>query len=515
MKKAKIFSLIALTLCFIMVFASCGAGSMLKYYNTDIEEDKPFATSTKVEGLGVNSESVADLVLFLDEQEGKIVYKVYNVTTGAVVFTHELIAATDGSVLTATVKLYEIGDNVAYFVFTTYKNNVVTGAKLFGAAGGAAIAESTSDPGYAEYNDEVIIFNGAAYMLNDKGVIVKSFDVDEFNPISEADVVGIDYNYYEESGVITVKDKKGAFVSGYEISACDKSNWYALYNGNVVIQKWIELPDDASDYDVFDEDSKWDIVTEIFNVKKGSAKEIEVDFIIKSVIYEYDEYAESFKNGFDYNLAGIVYVVDQLIDEGTETYAILDNNLKVKATVNDTLEGCEYIGLIADDLFFAHDKYGNVHFLDDKGDVIKTVSGFDKFNYKYVWTKNSIYDYNFEKVYDLKANGYEVRSAGFDYLILTKETADGTEYARFHNGTLTVIIAANSTNTYYDGFNEQLNLYCVRTVSDGNSTYSYYNGSGTLVATYGQRLSVIATTDSGFALVRVSAGEYYRLAPAA
>ena len=137
------------------------------------------------------------------------------------------------------------------------------------------------------------------------------------------------------------------------------------------------------------------------------------------------------------------------------------------------------------------------------------------YNDKYIWSDNAVYDYSFTKVYDLKANGYEVRTYGNDYLILTKDTDDGTEYARFYNGTLTVIVAANSENTHYEGINHDLDLYFIRTVSDGNTTYSYYNGAGTLVGAYGQRISAVSITDSGIALVRVSTGEYYRLTPAA
>ncbi|MBR2473584.1 MAG: hypothetical protein IKB51_00950 [Clostridia bacterium] len=517
MKKAKIISLVALTLCFIMVFASCGAGSMLKYYNTDVEPEPILAASTKVDGLGAHSQSVADLVLFVDEQEGKIVYKVYNLATATVVFTYELIEATDGSLLTATVKLYEIGDNVAYFILTTKKDGEVTGAKLFGAAGGAAIAESTTDPEYAEYNDEVIIFNGAAYMLDDKGAIVKSFDVDEFNPITSADVVGLDYNYYFEDDTIVVKDKKGAFVAGYTVPESSEYECFVLYNGNVVIQRFIPLPFDAADYDVYIEGMKFNIVTEIFNVKKNSAKEVEVDFIINTDEgFDFDMYDEIFVEDFDLNFAEITYVVDKLIDESTATYAIFDNNLKVKATVADTFDGAKWIEFNSG-VFSVIDEYGNIHVLNEKGDVVKSITISEDIgsNNKYIWSDNAVYDYSFTKVYDLKANGYEVSSSGKDYLILTKDTDDGTEYARFYNGTLTVIIAANSTNTYYDGRNGELDLYCIRTVSDGNTTYSYYNGAGNLVATYGQRISVVAVTDSGVALVRVSTGEYYRLTPAA
>jgi len=517
MKKAKIFSLVALTLCFIMVFASCGAGSMLKYYNTDIEVEKSLATSTKVEGLGVHSRSVADLTLFVDRQEGKTVYKVYNLTTGTVVFTHELIEATDGSVLTADIVLGAIGDDVAYFVLTTKKDGEVTGAKLFGAAGGAAIAESTSDPEFAEYNDEVIIFNGAAYMLDDKGAIVKSFDVDEFNPITNADLVGLDYNYYFGEGVIKVVDKKGTFVAGYTAPEAYDWEYFVLYNGNVVIQRFVQLPFDAADYDVYIEGMKFNIVTEIFNVKKNSAKEVEVDFIINTDDDSYfDMYDEIFVEDFDLNFAEITYVVDKQIDESTTTYAIFDNNLKVKATVADTFDGAKWIEFNSG-VFSVEDKYGNIHVLNEKGEVVKSLAQSEDMGYndKYIWSDNAVYDYSFTKVYDLKANGYEVRTYGNDYLILTKDTDDGTEYARFYNGTLTVIVAANSENTHYEGINHDLDLYFIRTVSDGNTTYSYYNGAGTLVGAYGQRISAVSITDSGIALVRVSTGEYYRLTPAA
>ena len=39
MKKARLISLIALTLCFMIVFASCGAGSALKYFDDDYDDE--------------------------------------------------------------------------------------------------------------------------------------------------------------------------------------------------------------------------------------------------------------------------------------------------------------------------------------------------------------------------------------------------------------------------------------------------------------------------------------------
>lgn len=521
MKKAKIFSLIALTLCFIMVFASCGAGSMMKYFNPDVEEEKVFASSAKVEGLGTYlGEKGGDLVLFSDESvDGKVTYKVYNVETGTVVYTQELAIVLDGDVTTLDFDLYEIGDDVSYFIVNTYVNEDLTNSKLFGEAGGTAIAECTVDPDYEEYYDEVIVFNGAAYSVDENGAIVKTFDVDEFNPLVEADYVGVDYVYVVDDGVLAVYDKKGGFVSGYTFKGYGESIAYGvLGNGNFMIQYVVELPEDATSYDIFEEGTKLDLVTEIVNVKNGSAKEIEVDFIIDEEIYnaysdtEFAEYYGMVED-FDLNLAEITYIVDGYIDDSTEVSVILDNNLKVKATIDDVVEGAEYISAIADNIFYVYDKYENIHFIDENGKVIKTIASesVESINSKYIATENAIYDLTFTKVYDLKANKYEIESTGYDFFILTKETDDGTEYARFNNGAVTVIVAAGSETTFYGSFIYSTNLYYVRTVGD-TTTYTYYNGAGTVVGTFESLMSVISETENA-AIVRVGT-DYYRLAKA-
>ena len=522
MKKAKIFSLIALTLCFIMVFASCGAGSMLKYFDPDLEEEKVFASSAKVEGVGTYANvQGGDLVLFTDASvDGKVTYRVYNVETGTVVHTQDLAIVVDGDVTTLDFKLYEIEDDISYFIVTTRVDGEITNVKLFGEAGGTAIAESTVDPDYAEYYDEVIVFNGAAYVADENGAIVKSFDVDEFGTLyDEYRYAGGDYVYVSEDGKLTVTDKKGAFVCGYDFKGYAEYEWFVLANGNVLVQYYVELPFDAATYDVFEDGTKYDLLTEIYSIKNGSAKEIDVDYIInyvsntntRSNLIEIYNLVED----FDLNLGTITMIVDGNIDESTTTSVILDNNLKVKADLGDVVDGAMNIELVADNLFMVTDKYDNAHFINEKGDLVKSVSeeSIKRINSKYIVTDKSIYDFTFTKVYDLKANKYELKSTGYDFFILTKETDDGVEYARFNNGAVTVIVAANSENTSYGSYDSELGLYYVRTVGTEKTTYTYYNGAGTVVGTFEYTIDesdVISVTENA-AIVRVGT-DYYRLA---
>ena len=505
MKKVRLISLIALTLCFMMVFASCGGGNAIKYFENDYEEAKMISASSKIEGIGVYKSGMGNLALFVDTQELKVVYKVYNISTGAVVFTQEIL---NGAASAIDVDVSEI-DDVAYFVVTTYNvsDNEITNAKLYSANGGAPIAETTANPEYDEFCDEVIVFGGAAYTVDKNGAIAKAFDIDDFNPLFDADASSEDYYYVFEDYSVAVYDKQGEFVNGYKVNVfVDYCEMWVLGDGNVLIQKTQALPDDAEKYDFFEDDVKWNLITEIFKVKSGTVKTVDVDFIIDNFETVKDPKAYGFKEKFDLNLANICYIVDRYIDDSTDTYAFLDNKLNVKATIDDVVKGAEWFELVADDTFLIEDEFGICHIVNKNGKVIKSVSNLDGSNEKYLWTKNAIYNYDFEKVYDLKANKCEVDYSLSSALILKKYTPDGIEYARFNDGTVTQIKAASSIATV----GCILGLYYV----ENGGLYSYYNAAGNLVGAYYAKLAFVDSTDDGIYIVNAGI-DYYRLTSAA
>lgn len=514
MKKIRFISLAALLLCMITVFASCGAGGILKYVDVDVDADKPIVNSTKLE-YGTLSDSRGDLASFVDLSTDKAIFRVFNVSTNNVVYNKEL---TLEAYALFKVKLYDI-ENKSYFVEYTYNAGNISAAKLYSDSG-AIIAESAKDPEYKEICDKMIVFNNAVYMIGKKGDIEKSFDIDEFGYHGSSiniSYAGDKYIYFEKSDAIPVTKFDGTFVSAYNIKQHYKiENWFVLENGNIVIQYKAMLEDNAKSYDFVEESEdklvKYDLITEVFNVKKGSSREVDVDFIIDDILNRNNVGFDSsgMVEDFDLNMAEVRFIENKRVSKTSE-FCVLGNNLNVKSAFSDIVDGGRFAYKVADNLFAVPDKYGMVNFVNKSGKLLKSIcsDSIEDINSKHIVTDESIYDFKFNKVYDVKGGGYKVESVGNDFVILSKETADGTEYSRFSNGTVNVIRAANSSDKYYG---EALYgaLYCIKVYGDNGVIYNYYNSTGTLVAAYDDFIQVELTTESGFALIE-SGGNYYRL----
>ncbi len=500
-------------ICSVLLLVSCGAGSVLKYFDSDVEDEGSFSDAQELENIGrYYGDGEGNLALFVGYSGNKTTYNVYNVDIGNVVYSGDGYNGTSDS-----TDLYfdfgELDNGVSYYVVTAYSNGEIKYAELYnGKSENNLVARSTVEPRYAEHYDEIVVFDNVAYVANDDGDLIKSFDVDEFANFVDASFVGNDYVYSLTSDALVAYDKKGSFVSGYTFSSTASSHEsYVLADGNVMIQYYVELPDDASSYDVYMDDSKYDIVTEIFNVKKGSSKKVKVDYIVEYIVnsIEVSSYDELYGlvEDFDLNIARIVYFKDGYVDENNADTVILNNNLKVKASFNDVVSGAERIVAFWDGVFAVIDKYENVHIVDERGKELKTLNYYSisgKIN-NYFATEKCIYDNSFRKVYDLVENGYEIETIGKDYFILSKDTNDGTEYAKFYNGNVSVIVAADGDDYFYT-YNNLLDLYCIR---EESGKYAYYNGNGTLVGEFNSGLDLVIECEDA-AVVSTGAG-YYRL----
>ncbi len=313
----------------------------------------------------------------------------------------------------------------------------------------------------------------------------------------------------------------------------------ALRNGNIYIQYLVKLPDDAEDYDVYFENksnvsittpdiyssssvilpttstatdaepAKYNIITEIFDIRDGSVKEVDVDFMIEKVIYNEDlEGAYATKDDFKDNLARIRRIDNK--GAAVSELVVLDNKLKIKSTSNDIIGGIAVsdIKCVADSTFFVKDTLGRMHFVVD-GVAMQTLSAAN-YNEKYIYTDQTVYNYELTALYDLAANNYTVLKAGATSLVVgTKSGGNVTAAVIYTNtGSVVTLIAPDSTSTSYLVYEN--GLYAVsRTTEEGKTVFDYYNEAGTLLGTYDKLFDLTICSPDGTVLAQ-SGETYYR-----
>ncbi len=527
MKKGKVIllsvisvlSVIALVLLAVSLIVTKG---ILKYYDVDQIQTSPLLTSSTKLEYGTLVASTQDLAHFKNvTQDGKTVTTVYNIETGAVVYTHTK-EATDTS--TVSVAMHRAQTQPFFVVTVRNQNQTVTSSTLYNAAG-TALASAAKDPEFVLYNHDVIAFNGNAYTVNEDGVLTRAFVIDDFCNISataNATVVGREYLYFRKSDSIVVTDKQGDLVASYQIKAYDSTiehfSWNVLENGNVVAQYAFALPDVAEDYDILRTENgvtrKYDVVTELWKVSSDKVKDVDVEYLLREEIINYNvapAMKTRMEEGFSKNLTYIQRFEDgRLLPD--EELVVIDNRLNIDATAEDIVKGAIAVEKITEDWYKVTDSYGYTHIVDRHGKVEKTISGTFEVTKQYFVTDHVIYDFEFNPVYDFHAQGYELASAGADGVILKKTVETKTEYARYTNGSLTVIKAAQDLTSVVSVNSAIHSLYCIVATNEAGTLYHYYNGKGALVASFHTSVSVRASAQNGAVLVQ-SGTDYFRISP--
>ncbi len=536
MKRIRIFSLIALMLCLVTVLASCGSGGMLKYINDEYEETPDITVSEKkdfsTDTVGVSEGRSQNLVCFMRlTPEGDSIRTVYNLKTDAIVAT-----VTTPPTSNTTVTFDKISD-VEYFTVITRENDrsdldtgIITYGKVIAAtlynAEGTVIASTTSDPDYERLYDE-FKFSNKIYTTDKNGAIVEYGDASAFFDYTDVTFSTDEFLYLLDDSSVAVYDKCGEPLSAYKIKPNYKY-YGVLQNGDVCVQYLVPLAADAKKYDLLKngrlvsgvqyDNQKYDVVTEIFDVKKGTAKEVDIDFLLSGGVFTRGAgYEELLKEDFKHNFALIQRIENKLVDDIEYEFVILDNNLKIKESSADLLDGVfvEDIRCIADGTLLVTDLLYREHMFVD-GKLQQSFSSITA-NDKYLYTDSVIYDYDLNPLYDFGSINYDVLHTGESSVLIGKMVlGKTTEAVLFTNsGNTVVLVPAGSDNVEFLG-NGGIGLYGVKVIDidPKNTTYQYYNEAGTLIGTYSEPLEMITRNSEGILLMRCG-NEYYRFTCAA
>ena len=502
MKAIKILSLVMALLMLTAVFAACGSYSKPSSVFADYVDETPtYTTATQLSVTGTIGEIVDGIAVMYDTTaEGKAVVKLVDVLGNKM-----LVEFTNTDTLSYSLEVRHAVEE-CYAILTTTDStdaeNIKTTYTMYDK-NGVQIATSDAIESYDIYTrGDLIAFGKSIYRVNEEGVITLAFERKAFEGRLP------EVSYFTEENYVYVNWQDGEiFFYDTEMNLCgywkapshinlDHFTAGALANGKVLVQYIIILPEDAKDYDVFEEGQKKDLVTLVIDTD-GDADEYDSDYIFAEItgnvstssswseeIFEYfDDSIENLAMGFE--------IVDGFVDWDVytqETYVISGNG-KVKGAIEIHpqqiyMDSYMPAAPLADGVYGVMTSAMQILLVNGSGDLIADITGLlsssggtsAPMNECYLISNTAIYDFSMNKLFDLEEKEMTVNTIYDRSIIL--EDKDGKLYL-FNGGAEPALIDGDDkTEILYISSN----IFAVKkTADDGKVTYTYYNDLGNAV----------------------------------
>lgn len=522
--KTKIALLLVLILCVSVFLPACGKKdtdnklSFAEIFNAsydDSDADYSWKVYTKAEiaseltGMTMDGYQ-GDFLFFRNyyATEGETKVAVLNTETGEIVLTLKQEEA-DAKVTYNVVAVSANYDSFLQVTKTdmTDEENPVYTYTIY-TPNGEEITSKTSKTGFGisvSYLGYTMDREGKLYSINNKIYELKdgvaTFVMDEgiagVPSVFTNDYYGTRYttetNYYAFNGDnVFVYDLEFNLVAYYSIpSECEVWCRGLLANGNVVIQYVKELPEDAIEYDFYEDGTKYLLTTIIFDIADESTKEMEFDYAIEAVVDASNSDVDGiFVEGKLTNVARVYPIVDQSVDYNDDTYLNLDNDLGVINEMDKVITAQSDLPmLIANNRFRVYNKANQSFLLNEKGEVIGEITGAN-YNYELgLFEKNGkYYDLDLKLVFDSNEIQYNYYTGTSYYTVYTDTKLVDDEYVTTYyllNGVnMTKLdIPKNATNlNFYDKY-----FYYTYSVEGSDGSYkrytAYRNINGELIHT--------------------------------
>ncbi len=520
--KKKLIPVLALLLCALTVFASCGSEPKALKIDEEIIKTSRIATSFNCEALPATTEGFqfveldGNLALFkkYDSENSQTEYRVINIKTNVSVAT---MTITDDERSENAKSIYVEGG-----LIVKYENKTYTLCDV----NGESIGSAKTEPEFFETAECAMI--GELVYVYDWNTFEKkdSFEYSKLNgELPNARLYG-DYRVLIYGNGFTVYDAKFNYLGEYNTftNTNSESEAYVLKNGNVLIQTVTLLPSDADDYDCFvsgyspyksyGDGAKYKVETKLVSPKDLKEKKLDFNYIIEYV-YPFDPSISDyllFKGEID-NMVIAYRCVDKQKEENVVMLS-LSNSGKVENTIFD---GYDYFEPLGNGYLKCETKNGNYVILDAKLNVVfKAVPGFE-YTEKYIVTDDAIYDYNKAKLADLVQDSitYEYYDTVGNNIIFTAEDDEGNNDYYLYNGAFNKIADA-SENQSFDNVGYSSYFYMVTTVGDSAETTVIYDSNGIAKQSFDKSVSFKGWQYNNRTeiIILESDGNYYRLVAA-
>ena len=511
--KKKLLVLVAMLLCVVTILASCASSMKLEKVvgdGTYNDENPALTTATKLDVKGEVDDTEGDLAIFVDtDDDGLKTYTVYNLATGATVYT----AADAGKPLVDenySLVRYQIQANEAWgttlivsikatttvtFTEGDMDSDTVMDCKLMTATGTEIVTLTDVDEtqmagGWFEL--DLFCIDGKVYRIADDGSVAHAFDWSDLR--GEPDIGAKVGDFYFGEGYgdsVAVYDASLNLVATYAVpSYADSPDFYLLSNGNVLIQYTVVQDIMAEDYDYIDGMTKYNLYSFLLNAEKGKVKELNLDYVVLDSICKEPGDDEWYFGEKVENLAWVAYIEDERIDESEHAVkmVVLGNDGKIDGVVDELIPdmACEIPELVATNRWIVSNKAGQAFLLNEKGDVLGEVSGVNWSNMTpdFFLLNSKIYDWDLNVKLDLaeqKCEDYKLLDHGVLFYTEDEETKI------YANGEVKTIIdkttaeAGNHEVEFLD--NCDALFVVIDTATEGTVKVNVYNSVGTLLTT--------------------------------
>ena len=495
----------------------------------DEDDDKVYGKAEDVPEL--NDMDVSDmsgnLVVFENDnaEAGKDKAIVLNTETGDIVLT--LKEEDDDATVTKSLTLYPndyYSSSNVYFIRvtetdTTDKNSTVYKQTLYTALGEEITSKTSKVSAYVDVN--FITYTDEGYLYEIEGKIyeivddVATYKFDKgFKTIPTNLYYHTDKNYYRSNGdEVFVYDLQYNLVAYYSLPAgCETLDYFGglsiLGDGNVLLQYVKELPWDAAEYDLYEDETKYSLTTVIFNIADGTAKEVEFNYIVRYIVNAaispetFEDYIVSDKIE---NIAFAYPVVDKTIDYNDEKIINLRDDMFILGYLGNEIANQDGMPeLLGNNRFVVSNKAGQSFLINEKGEVIGEVTAADyDEDLELIEMDGKYYDLDLKLVKDMNEIEYDYYSGGSDYEIYRDINVEGegedektvTTYYILNGITMTKLdlpenVYNINVNSYYFSYN-----YMVEATSEDedNKYYTVYCNSN------GEKIHTIETSEEGYA----------------
>lgn len=427
--------------------------------------------------------SITNLVLFQNQKAapGNIKAAVLNVDQGEIVCSIYAEEEDDDNTSTLLVLNNIIVKQTAYYIgntITSYRSTIYDSK---GREIDSRISKQAFETPTFYSNVSMFSFNDKLYRVEDN---VVSYVMDlGLRSVPNFDFESDKFYYDINSDSIKVYNKD--FTLEYFYEAADNANETficPLSNGNVLIQNTIILPRDASEYDIFDGEDKYDLQTIIYDVENNVEKQIECNFAVTDMLNGLIGRDYSTPSTVEYNFSKIenlacIYKIENKIVSVDEEIVVLSNDLNVTAYLDNVIPGQNGIAMpIAPDRYTVSDKSGKTYVVNGDGNVIGECTAA-RFNQNTgVFESNGKYnDTDMQLILDMNDYGYTAVSSSNEYLYRQKITystndqADEYEYYLFDGTAFTPAnIKKNATDFVFRGD------YFTYNYKSGDNTYMVF-----------------------------------------
>ena len=522
MKRTKRFSAVLILICFLLLLSSCAGRKSLSFdqvYNvkTFVYEDTTpsFTHAEKLSFDGYEAKSVVNNMLLFQKDRS---YRVYNATTGKTLYSYDA----DYDETVSIMGYNYVGHFFVFWVQIQKPEAAPEGidhSTVLYDYNGNEIAKADSET-TPIFSADLIYFDGICYRVHEDGTVENAFAYSSLAEYPQPYTVTDQYYYSQQKTGFRVFDKELNLVSSYVYpSYADYSNSKIVFpntailnNGNILIQYALAEPDSAKEYDFIDENGvKHSLVSKIFNVKNGTEKEVDLNYVLVGGFSRAEGFFEPdshFEKKYHKNIKNIVLayeIKDGRVDYKTVSFSV-NNNGKIKAVLSETFPE-ESVGMylqpVAPNRYTNSTRLDEKMLLDEKGNIIASVDKATVYE-GYIYGDGKIFDFDMKVICDIKEKDLELVATLNRCVVLQSDDA----YYLMVNGEVSHFMDRSDAISvqalgWRDGF-------IIMDTSQEKPQYTYYNDLGEKFFSSDKKLVVFCSANGSSIYVEEGANRYYR-----